>query len=453
MTENVTSSQVQEFATASIKKLIIKFGIPGALGMLLAGMQTIIDGLFIGRFVGVEALASVNIVMPSYSAILAICVTVGVGSLTVMGMSQGKGKIVRANNALRSAFMFLLIFSISVSLLFFIFAKPISIFMGADDSLISNSATYLSTLSIFMPAVAITFMGDYFFRAVGKPIHGLCLISTTVISNIVLDYLLIAKFDMGIMGAAIATGASFAITAIFAIYFMLKPKIGISLRKGKFSWLLVGRMAYNGSSEGVSDISAGITLLVFNVAMMEYLGSEGVAGFAAVNYILYTAILIFVGISNGMVPIISYIYGAGNYLRLKSVMQANIVTNLAFGIIGFLILYFGADRLISIFFEGNSSNATAIAVTGAKIVAFAMLFNGINVAISSIFTAIGDARSSIIVSALRGLVLILIGVYTLPLILDVNGVWASIPFAEVITITIAFIMLKMRIKTIGIKAD
>ncbi len=450
--QQVTSSVEQrDFASASITKLIIKFGLPGALGMLLAGVQTIIDGMFIGRFVGSDALAAVNIVMPTYSAIIAVCVVVGVGALTVMGMSQGAGDQQRANNALRTSFVFLLLSTIVATLLFTLFAKPISLAMGADDTIVTYCSDYLQTLSLFMPAIAVTFMGDYYLRAVGKPIHGLVLIATTVGLNIVLDYILIAQLGMGVFGAALATGSSFAVTAIAALYFMLKPKSGITLRKGAFRWRLLGRMAYNGSSEGVSEISAGVTQLIFNIAMMKYVGSAGVAAFATVNYILITSILIFVGVSNGLVPVISYCYGACNFRRMIAVVRANIAVNSLIGVIAFVVLFFGAQTLIAPFFTAEDSAAVAIATAGAKIVAFATLFSGVNIAISSLFTAIGDAKRSVVVSALRGVVLISLGVYTLPLLFGIDGVWLSIPFAELTTAIIASAILYKRLKIRNIK--
>ncbi len=446
-----SNAEQRDFASASITKLIVKFGLPGALGMLLAGVQTIIDGMFIGRFVGSDALAAVNIVMPTYSAIIAVCVVVGVGALTVMGMSQGAGDLQRANNALRTSFLFLLFATIVATLLFVPFATPISIAMGADDSIVALCSEYLRTLSLFMPAIATTFMGDYYLRAVGKPIHGLVLIATTVVLNIVLDYILIAKLGMGVFGAALATGSAFTLTAVASLYFMLKPKLGITLRKGKFGWRLLGRMAYNGSSEGVSEISAGVTQLIFNIAMMKYVGSEGVAAFATVNYILITSILIFVGVSNGLVPVVSYCYGARNFRRMIAIVRANIVVNSLIGVIAFGVLFLGAQTLISPFFTAEDSAAVAIATAGAKIVAFATLFSGTNIAISSLFTAIGDAKRSVVVSALRGAVLISLGVYTLPLLFDLDGVWLSIPFAEVTTAIVASLILYKQLKIKNIK--
>ncbi len=446
-----TNTEQRDFSSASITKLILKFGIPGALGMLLAGMQAIIDGIFIGRFVGSDALAAVNIVMPTYSAIIAVCVVVGVGSLTVMGMSQGTGNISKANNALRTSLIFLLLFTIGAAVVFTLFSDTFVAWMGADETLIADSTKYLETLSLFMPTIAITFLGDYYLRAVGKPIHGLLLIATTVLLNIVLDYILIAHYNMGVFGAALATGTSFAVTSIAALYLMLKPKTGITLRQGEYQWRLLGRMAYNGSSEGVSEISAGVTQLIFNIAMMKYIGSSGVAAFATVNYVLITTIFIFVGVSNGLVPIISYCYGAGNFRRMIAVVRANIITNFIIGVIAFLILFFGTQTLISPFFSAQEGAAISIAVSGAKIVAFATLFSGANIAISSLFTAIGDAKRSVVVSALRGAVLISLGVYTLPLLLDIDGVWVSIPFAEVLTAIIASILLHKQLKVKNIR--
>ena len=430
-----------EFSTIGMRRLLLKYGLPGALGMLMAGMQGIIDGFFIGRFVGSDALAAVSIAMPAYSAIIAVCVIVGVGAMTVMGMSQGSGDMSRANDALRSSTIFLVLFSVIASALLVVFADSILQLMGADATLIDQSVTYLSYLTPFFPAIALTFMGDYYLRALGRPLQGLFLIATTIVTNIMLDYLLIAHFDLGVRGAAFATGSSFLVTMLVTLYFMFQSKNELNLRKGTFRWRLLGRMAYNGSSEGVSELSGGYTQLVFNLAMMRYLGSDGVAAISAVNYIIVMVILVNVGISNGLVPVIAYAYGAQKFDRVKSVFTSNVLVSSSVGLAFGLSLFFASEHIIGLFFDGAESAVITVAQSGSKIIALSMMFTGINIAISNFFTAIGDAFSSVIVAALRGLIFITIGINTLPLLFDTNGIWMTIPFTEIATVIVACAMV------------
>ena len=438
--DNMMNNQTSNlFIKRPIGFLFYKFGIPSAVCMLFVGLQTIVDGFFVGNFAGPNALAGINLVMPIYTLITALVVVMGVGCQTVMGISSGQGNYQRASNAIRSALLFLIGVAITLVALFLLFSNELVLLLGANEVLAPYSLNYLRTLAPFFPLLILLFLGDYYLKSQGKPLLGLCIVGSMVLLNIVLDYLLIAHWGLGVRGAGLATGLSFSAGALCSAIYMFRAKAEVSVRKGRFQWSLVGRMFYNGSSEGVAELSAGVTIFLFNRALMSYAGGAGVAAFTSINYLLYIGILIFVGLSDGIIPVISNNFGALRMKRVLKLLRMNIVVNLTIGIVLFATIYLGGSKLISLFFDSSAESLSTIsmAVLGAKYCAFAFLFNGSNIAISSYFTAIGDAKSSIIISLMRGLIFVAIGIFIYPMVWGLDGIWLAIPIAEIATLLFA----------------
>lgn len=443
------TKEEQEFATEKIGPLFRKYAIPGVICLAFVGIQTIIDGLFVGNNIGPNALAGVNIVMPIYSFIASLIVVIGIGCQTIIGISTGEGNHQKACDAIRTAFTFLIGFTIFVSILLFCFRNNIVSFLGANEQLHSYSSSYIIALAPFFPLLSILFLGDYFLKSQGKPYLSVMIMGSSVIINIILDYILIVRLGLGTMGAGIATGISFNIGALIVLPRLFSRSSRISVQKGKFRLPLLGNMLYNGSSEGISELSAGITMFMFNIAMMHYVGAAGVAAFTSISYMLYLGVTVFVGMSDGIIPVMSYNYGASNMKRVVGILRINVIVNGIVGIALCFLAFFGGENIVTLFFDQTTENLATIemAVTGAKICAFAFLFNGFNIAMSSFFTSMGDARSSVIISLLRGLIFIALGVLTYPALFGSNGVWITIPAAELLTLAIAIIILMRRIAT------
>ena len=441
------SNEEQEFLSGKISSLFLKYGVPSAIGILFIGIQTVIDGIFAGNFAGPDALAAVNIAIPVYTFMASLIVVVGIGCQTVIGISSGAGNHKKGSDALRSAFLFLLGLSTLMTILVLCFRHDIVIFLGADDQLYSHSVAYLTALAPFFPLLSVLFLGDYFLKSQGKPYLGMTILGTSVVINIILDYLFIAHLQMGALGAGLATGISFNIGALFAFPHLFKRKSQVAVQKGKYSWKLIQNMLYNGSSEGVSELSAAFTMFMFNRAMMLYIGAAGVAAFTSINYLIYMGITLFVGMSDGLIPVMSYNYGAANMKRVLKILRTNIVVNGTIGLLLCILAFFGGKTLVTLFFNQSAENMSTInlAVNGSKICAFAFLFNGFNIAMSSFFTSMGDARTSVVISLLRGLIFISIGLFIFPRLFDADGVWFAIPFAELCTLIIALIILRYKL--------
>lgn len=440
------SSAEQRLRNGAIAPLFRKYAIPGVITLLFLGLQTIIDGIVLGNFVGANALASVSLILPSYSLICAIAVVIGVGCQTVISIRLGEQNKQGASDAFRSGFLFLIAFSVGISLITYMLAPQIARLLGTNDVLFQGAVNYFKALIPFFPCIVAMFFSDLILKALGHPIYSMIIMSSTVILNIILDLVFIALWEMGTSGAGLATGISFTVGALFNFPLVFWGQKLISFKKGIFSWKLLGKMMYNGSSEGLSELSAGISTLLFNLTLMKYWGESGVAAFTAINYVYFIGIIIFVGISDGVIPIVSYNYGAQQWARIKQVLRLAFISNLAIGIIIFLALTVFGEQIISLFFKTTEVDILKIATHGTSIYAFAFFLNGLNILSSSYFTAMANAKLSVIISLLRGLIFIIIGINILPLIFGIKGIWAAVPLAELLTFFVAFYLVKRSFK-------
>lgn len=424
--------------TGEIPRLFMKYALPGVAGLLFLGIQSVIDGIVLGRFVGANALASVNLVLPCYSLISAFAIVMGIGGQTLVSISLGRGDKQEANNALRSVFVFLLGMSVVVSLVIFLSAGKIASFLGANEVLLPDAVHYIRALVPFFPLLCAMFFGDYIIKAMGHLLYATSVMGMTVVLNIVLDLVFVAVLGWGVMGAGLATGIAFTMGACFNVPRLFSRHEVVAVQRGRYDRRLVWNAFYNGSSEGMSELSVAITVFLFNITMMRYLGESGVAAFTAINYILFIGTTVFLGISDGIIPIIGYNYGARQQERIKSILKLAARTNSLIGIGLFLLLLLFGEQVIGLFFKDHGSEAFEIASRGVSIYCFAFLLCGLNILASSYFTAIGNAKISIIISALRGLVFVGIGILVLPAVFGIDAIWYDVPIAEICTLSVSF---------------
>lgn len=432
----VSAEQLQ-LTKARIPGLFLKYAVPGVIGLLFIGIQTVIDGIFLSHFAGARALASVNLILPCYNFMIAIAIVIGIGCQAFIGIRLGQSEIKTANNALTSAFFFLAIFSSVVSILIFSSSRFLAGLLGADEILMEDAVRYIRALAPFLPALTLMFLGDYMLKVAGRPVFATCVMSGTVILNIILDFIFIGKLGWGVSGAGLATGIAFTAGAFCNVPVMFDRKQTLCIQRGHFKWRILGQMFYNGSSEGVSELSAGISIFMFNLILMKHFGADGVAAFTALGYVLFIGVTVFLGISDGVIPIISYNHGNQKPERVKATVFLGARTNLCIGILLFSILLVSGKWLMSLFFKSEETAVLDLAMQGAGIYAFAFLFNGLNILASGYFTAIGNAKISMIVSLSRGLIFITLGILILPRLFGIESIWYVIPIAEFCTFLIS----------------
>ena len=433
--------------TEKISRLFLKFSIPAILSLTITGVQSMIDGVFLGNFVGTNAMASVNIAAPFMQLMIGMNLIIGIGGVSYIGRSLGEGEIKRAQDIFKSACLFMIGLSLVILCLGFTFSEQLARFLGANDVLLADTSTYIKVLALFAPFIGLSFILGIFVRCIGKPNVYLVSSIVSLFANIILNYVLIKQLQLGIVGAPIATGLSFATSfVIVAIPFMKKSTV-LNFFTGTFNAKYTTQLLYNGSSEGVSSLAAAISTFVFNMAFMQIAGEEGVSAFTAISYISLFASLIVSGVSAGIGPVISYNYGAKLHDRVKAMMNLSCKMAFIMGTLLFMLIFLFGKSLIMLFVSDNQA-VIDLALNGSKIYAFTFFFNGLNILFSGYFTSIGDALSSIIVAICRGMIFILLGIITLPQFIGISGVWMTVPVAEILTILIVvFLFKKDSIKT------
>ncbi len=433
-------------STASIPKLFMKYCIPAVVAMIISGVQGMIDGIFVGNYINSNALASVNIAMPFMHLIFGLSMIVSIGTQSYVGIALGKGENEKAQNSFNTFKIIIIVCAGLITVFGLTLNKQIASLLGADSNLIAYSSTYIKFISVFAIPMCVYLYFGFLNRIVGKPEKYFFASVLSVIVNVSLDYLLIARLEMGVMGAALATGAAYSSALFVVITPMLNKKNVINIFVGKFSSESIKSVLYNGSSEGINSISAAVIAFLFNTSLMRLVGADGVAAFTAINYVGNLGSLLLFGVSDGVGPIVSYNFGTKDIKRVNYLMKLSYIFNFIFGIILFILLFYFGEHLVGLFIKNNPS-LIEIAVLGGKLYAISFLMAGFNILNSGYFTFIGKGFESVVVAASRGFIFVSIGVFVLPLFLGTNGIWLSVAFAEFCAVIIGLILLKFTKRT------
>lgn len=417
---------------------LLKFAFPSMVMMVFMSCYTIIDGIFISRFLGDSALSSVNIVYPVINILLAIGIMLATGGSAVVARKMGEGN----NKEARSDFTMLVIIGLAASFLFLImtllFLEPVCRLLGANDTLIDHSTAYLGTVALFAPACMLQSLFQSFFVTAGKPHIGLVLTITGGIANAILDYVFLVPLGFGIEGAAIATGIGQLIPAVFGLFYFFFFKGDLHFSCFRFQPKTLLQSCTNGSSEMVTNLSNAVVTYLFNKTMMLLVGETGVAAITIILYAQFLFNALYLGFSMGIAPVFSYHYGAGNHDELKNIYKISTWFVVISSVVITGISYLASSGIVKIF-VGSETATYALAVEGFALFSLSFLFSGFNIYSSALFTALSDGKTSAIISFTRTFGCILVALLLLPAIWGVNGVWMAIPAAEFITVFLSLI--------------
>lgn len=427
--------------TESTTKLFVKYSLPAIISMVIAGTQHIIAGIFLGNYVGQNALASVNLVQPFKQVIVGFSMIISVGAMSYIGRTLGEGKKEQAQNIFKTALILSVVIGLILSICGGFYSIEIAKTLGANAVLLEGVATYIRIVAIFSPIMLVMYLFGFIDRVVGKPNLYLRGMIVSLLICFVLNYVLVKELGLGLTGTAYALGISY-IGALLAVMGPMVDKNNlVNMFKGRFDSSTIFTMVYNGSSEGVIAVAVAMTAYLFNMTFMSVAGIAGVAAFTAINYVAQLGTYVMFGISDGIAPILSYNFGYKKMDRLNHTLKLAYRVNFVVGVTLFLVLFLFGKELVSVFVKGNVE-VINFAVAGSKLYAYAFLLSGFNIINSGYFTAIGDARASIIISASRGLLFIAIGIVVLPMWIGLDGVWLTVPFAEGITFFIGLILMR-----------
>lgn len=419
---------------------LLMFAAPSIGMMIVISLYTVTDGIFIGRFVGSDALAASNIVYPAFNLVLGLAIMLAAGGSALVAKTLGEGNRELASRRFTLITISGAILSTLLAFCLWLFMEPLLAFLGASPALYAECVNYIVTLLPFFPAATMMMIFNALFIADGRPIQGFLVSVISGLTNAFLDYLFMAHLGMGIAGAALGTGLGGMTAALIGLhYFSCRSRL-IRFKAPQLEWRALGQAMYNGSSELVTELSVGLTTFLFNIITFSWAGEDGVA---AISVILYAEMLltsVLVGFSNGVAPIFSYQFGAKNYQELLRLMKLALFSIAGFSLAAFVGSRILAEPLIHLFLpEGGS--AYDITVKGFLLFGFSFLLSGFNLFTSGFFTAISDGKTSAIASFARNLAGIVIFLLLLPKFLGFSGVWLAVPAADLAAVLLSAFLL------------
>lgn len=425
---------------------LLRFTFPSIIMLVFSSIYGVVDGYFVSNYAGKTSFAAVNFIMPVLMILGCIGFMFGTGGGALISKTLGEKDDKKANE------IFTMIVAVSVgvgvilTILGIALMPLISRLLGADGKMLDDSVLYGRIVTIGLPFYILQYEFQCMFATAGKPKLGLYVTAAAGVTNMVLDYLLVAVFPLGIIGAAAATAFSqFVGGVIPLIYFLRKNSSLLRFTKFKFDGMALLKTCTNGSSEFLSNIAMSVVSMLYNRQLMRYAGEDGVSAYGVLMYVGMIFMAVFVGYSVGVAPIVGYNYGAQNKEQLKNILKKSTVVIFVTAVVMFAASEFLSAPLSRIY-VGYDQNLLEITVDAFKIFSFAFLFSGFAIFGSSFFTALNDGLTSALISFFRTLVFQAASVLIFPLIWDLDGIWISIVAADVmaVALTLVFVFAKRK---------
>lgn len=428
----------------NLNKQFFKFVIPSIIAMWVFSIYTIVDGFFVANFAGELELSAVTIVVPYVNFLFAIAIITGVGSQTIIGIELGKGNRDEANKVFTFIILFILSFSVILALIGIIFMNQIISFLGADSTLFQLSHDYLSVIVFFSPFYIIAYAFEVLVKVDGFPRTAIIGAISACLTNIVLDYILIDKFHMGVRGAALATGiAQFLSCLIFFIHFRgAKGYLRFVKIKMEFKEVIhyLKKTVIYGFGEFISELNTATFVFIFNLFIIKYLSPEYLSAYAVINYISLFANSTFQGVCHGTLPLFSYYHGSRERDKSIKIIRMSFIFIFIISVIMYSIACFGAEILFKMFLENK--NMISSSIRPIRIYALMYLLAGQNLFIASLSSAIGEPQYSIIINILRGSVSLFLSIYLMIYIFGVDYLFFGAGVSELVVFVIALYSLK-----------
>lgn len=421
-------------------KSLLKFAFPTIVMMLLMGMYTIVDTIFVARFAGTNALSALNVVCPVINLTVGLGTMLATGGSAVAARKMGAGENVRASQDFTLIVAAGALLGVTITVLGTAWIDRIIWGLGASRILFPYCREYLFILLLFAPASMMQVLFQNLIVTAGRPGIGMALGVSAGAANILFDYIFMVPLQMGIKGAALGTGIGYLIPTAAGALFFASGSGSLHFRKPVMDIFVLAESCSNGFSEMVSQAASAVATFLFNRIMMKLLGEDGVAAITIIIYTQFLLTALYIGFSMGAAPVISFNYGKQDNARLKKVFSICMRFIILVSIVIFGTSYVFGSPLVS-FFAEKGTPVYEIARKGFLIFPFSFLFCGVNIFTSATFTALSNGKLSAVLSFLRTFGLILPLLLILPEFMGVAGVWLAVPAAELLTAAVAVVFL------------
>lgn len=425
---------------------LIKFAAPSIFALVFVAVYQLVDGMFIEKFVGTPevgeiSIAAVNLFYPILSLFVAAGVMLGTGGNAVVVKLLGEGKKKEADRVFSETIIFSLIVSVIITAVCLIFRETIMVWLGASEINVEYLRPYYTVLSAAGPIIMLQMALGVMLIGEGRSVTAAVLLIIGGVLNCVLDWLFMAVFHWGIMGAAIATVIGYAVTIFYAFYYYSpvgKSKYKIGFTRIRFKE--IGFICFNGSSEMISNLSGGVTALFMNHIIFRYQGEIGQSALSVVLYFQFVIIAVFMGFSMAVAPVFSYHYGTGNKEMRAKVFKLSMLWTAILSVVLSVLFFLFREPIVGLFFNKGTA-IYDLTMKGFLFAIPAALFVGFNSFASGLFTAFSNGGISAFLSILRTLVILTGMLFLLSWLLGENGMWMSWAVTEAVSLVVSIVFL------------
>ena len=420
--ENTARTDMAMFEQMHPTKLFLKCAFPAALSMIFSGLYSIADGIFVGRLIGQDALAAVNLVMPLIAVSFALAEMIAVGSSVQLATLLGQREAEQANRTFSVCIKTILGMSVVIGLVFFFCSPWMLELMGTRGLALRYGIEYIRVYALFAPLIIVYFAADNYLRICGKQNYSMALNIATAVLNVVLDFVLLVVWRQGVWAAALASCISMSVGTVAALWPFFRNKLELRFVKGGITLWQFVRLLANGASEFFGNIASSVFSFILNIVLLSIGGATAVAAMSVVMYVESLAAMVVSGMSDSMQPAISYCQGAGLRKRVYALEGRVLASAAVLSFAACLLLRYGGRWVVPLFVKLEETELLVLSVHAMGLYALSYLVNWIDGCLSTFLTALGQAGRSFIVSIMGTLVLPLAGLALLVPSMGLDGV-------------------------------
>lgn len=404
--------------------------------MIIFSLYSMVDGFFVSKYVGVEALSAVNLSMPFINIVFALGIIAAVGSQTMCGVFIGRKNYMKANKIFSFNIKTVTIFSILLTVLFYFNMDTIARLLGATEDLKPLVIDYLGYIVYFVPFLMISYNFEVMVKVDGFPRLAVATVITCGLSNVILDYVFVGLMGHGLAGAAVATGFSQVISTVVYIIHFTVGKSNLEFVEVKFSFDTLKSIFSLGVGDFVSEVGIAMIVLFYNIFIIKFLGEKSIATFSVISYVNNLALTCFAGITQGTQPLLSYYYGKKDYDSLKKLFRLATAAIFVTGVVFLAASQLFPERIFRIFLDVDKETLS-YSVESLRKFSISFMITGFNVLIAAVCVSFLKPKYSVTINILRSFVTIYLALFVLTM-LEPTLIWFASALSEAVTLIFAY---------------
>ncbi len=429
----------------SLRKQFFRFSTATVASLMVFSLYSIVDGLFVARGVGEYAMSAVNLSVPFINLLFSIAVIFAVGTSTIIAYLLGQKNAQSANKLFSQNLVTLAVIGITISILVLVFTKPFALLLGADELTLEYTIHYLQGLAPFAVCFMISYNLEVLVKTDGRPRLALITVCVGCVTNCLLDYLAIFHWDMGIWGAAAATGVSQLLTCVIYMTHFFGKYTTFHPVRFRMDWKIYRRLLPIGISDGLTELCNGLMIFLFNHTILRCIGTDGLVAYTIIAYANTLVINITMGISQGSQPLISFQNGRGDSAAIGKLLGYGLRTMCGVAAVCFTALFLAAPALIGMFLPEAEPQMLAFSTDAFRRYSLCYLPVGFNIYIAGFLTAMERPVPAVAISTGRGLILQGSILLLLAAVFGGSSIWFAPLISELLCLGLSiFFLLRLR---------